>query len=374
MDDLKLRLLDALDHIDPPPVPLDGITRRARRIRRQRAGAAAIAVAGCVALVLTLLPHPHSATVTPATHPPVVTNTHPLGVDGVFANGAVNGQAWELAVANVADDGKTCLPAVVLNGQNADLLLPNPDMSLTPAGAPSVISGVSPAPGTAYAFIQVPASVRQLRITIGNHPLTLTPTPENACGQNFRLAGLGYPAAAPVKITAVTSSGAASLYVLPSTLSTGTAIFRNTSQVAGNWTNLDNSRGWGSWRPIARTTVAGSTWAVSVADGSFGECYSWRNGQLSNAIVCLPVVAPGGNQGMTSWTAPDGAPADSFAMSVNPNVARVAAKLANGRTLQATPVDVGGRLYVSYVATSPVASLIMYDAAGNVVETCTSIK
>jgi DNA-directed RNA polymerase specialized sigma24 family protein len=365
---------------DPPQLPLNAITRRARSIRRRRAGMAIAAAGTAAAAGFVLAPHQpapartsHASGASHARGAPVVTNTRSIGAGNVFANGATGGKAWRLSVANVADDGKACLPAVVLDGQYADPLPARAGTGPPPIGAPSVISDAPSAPMTTFTFFRVQASVTALRVTIGmNPPLTLVPATETECGQTFRLVGYGSPVTAQVTVTPVSSSATAPELVFASANQPS-----STSLVAWNWQNPDTSAGWGTWRTIARATVDGSAWEVWVAVGPFGECFSvsWRSGQLSDTIACAPVMAPGANSVVAAWSLPDGSPVDGWAVPVGPGVVRVEVKLANGTSLRATPVDAGGRRYVAgLTTTSPVASITAYNAAGNVAEVCGPIQ
>ena len=63
-----------------------------------------------------------------------VTSAAPAG-GSVVAAGTAAGAAWQLSVRNIAGSGSACLPAVMLNGTDGDLLSAPP---ATPAGMTSV--------------------------------------------------------------------------------------------------------------------------------------------------------------------------------------------------------------------------------------------
>src|ERR1035437_4837474 len=165
---------------DPPqaaaPVPLATIVRRGKRIRLRRAGIAAggLSLAATILLIPhsviphSVIPHsviPHSviphSVVTPRSFP---LQTFPFTVpyggassSGVFASGTADGHAWRLAVQDIADPGYRCLPAITLDGTDADPVYPDPgnvaDVALGPAD-----------PGIGFAFAQVPAGLQRLTI------------------------------------------------------------------------------------------------------------------------------------------------------------------------------------------------------------------
>src|SRR5579862_6650860 len=101
--------------------PVDSIIRRgrARRLRRTGAVAGVLGLAVIIAAA-TLLPPRASA---PRQLLPVTVPASGIaGPEGVFARGIADGHAWRLAVQDVADPGSACLPAITLNGTDADLV------------------------------------------------------------------------------------------------------------------------------------------------------------------------------------------------------------------------------------------------------------
>lgn len=319
--------------------------------RLMTAGVAALAVAAAAAAILIVAPRhqPAAADVAQAG----VTNLRSTGVFNSFAGGIADGQGWQLTVQNVATDGHSCLPAVVLTGEYGDPLFPHPDLGLTAAGSPAVITGSS---GTSFAFFRVPATVRQLRVAIGAAaPLSLTPATDSECGRAFRLAGFGFATAARVTITAVTGHAASAPYRLPSAL-VHPAV---DAPDRDGWRNLDLSAGWGTPHLIARARVNGTLWGLTVAIGAYGECFSLtRNAarELSSPR-CTPVIPTGEDVPLGTGNA----------LAVFSNVALVSAMLPGGGTTRASPVDIGGRLYVGLITAASPDGIVCYDASGAII-------
>ena len=111
--ELRPRVRELLQAVEPPMAPVDAIVRRGRGIRLRRAATVAGGL-GVVAIIAaaTLLPSPP----TPAPQPPPLPVTVPAsgmaGPDGVFASGTADGHAWRLAGQDIADPGYRCIPAI----------------------------------------------------------------------------------------------------------------------------------------------------------------------------------------------------------------------------------------------------------------------
>jgi hypothetical protein len=316
--------------------------------RLMAAGLLAAAVAGIV-VAATPRHQPAAAEVTQAG----VTNFRSTGVFNSFAGGTADGQGWQLTVQNVASDGHSCLPAVVLSGQYGDPLFPRPDLGITSVGDPAVITGAS---GTSFAFFRVPAAVGRLTVSIGSAaPLTLTPATDRECGRGFRLAGFGFATAAPVTVTAVTGHGASAPYRLPSAL-VHPAVG---APDRDGWQNLDRSAGWGTPHLIDRARVNGAQWGLTVAIGAYGECFSLTRGarpELSSPR-CTPIIPTGEDVPLGT----------SNALAVFSDVALVSAMLPGGITTRASPVDIDGRLYVGLITAVAPDGIVCYDASGAII-------
>src|SRR5206468_11072735 len=147
--DLRQGIAGLLQAVKPPVAPVDAIIRRGRAIRLRRAGTAAggLVLAGVVAWA-TLLTPPQAAGPQEPPLPVTVPASGIAGPGGVFASGIADGHPWRLAVQNIADPGYRCIPAVTVNGTDADLVSPNPGSSAAVALGPA-------APGIGFAFVQV---------------------------------------------------------------------------------------------------------------------------------------------------------------------------------------------------------------------------
>src|SRR6266550_1972010 len=109
--------------VEPPMAPVDAIIRRGRGIRLRRAGMAAGGL-GVVAIIAaaTLLPSPPTPTPQQPPLPVTVPASGIAGPDGVFASGTADGHPWRLAAQDIADRGYRCIPAITVNGTDADRL------------------------------------------------------------------------------------------------------------------------------------------------------------------------------------------------------------------------------------------------------------
>jgi hypothetical protein len=321
-----------------------------------------VVLAAVVAIVIAVAPWRQPPRPATATASATVTNVPSAATSGAFASGLADGQRWRLALRNVATDGNSCLPAVVLNGKYGDVLFPGEDLWRTPVGTPSVITNEPDGPrDTSFAFLRVPATIRQLRVAIGATTLTLAPRIERLCGQTFRLAGFGFPSTTPVTIMAMTSAVA---YTLPATLV-------QPSQGAPDytaWQNLDEGRGWGNVVVIGRADIHDAVYGVTVAVGDHGQCFAIsKNAQpvLGYGLYCTP-VSPAGTDAPTIPIRLAGV-GIAFVVPLTARVRLVTATLPGGATVRATPVDVGGRVYAALFTTTGPTRLTCYDADGAVI-------
>src|SRR5437660_1240002 len=146
---LRRRLREEVDLAEISPAPVEVVFRRRRAVRARRlalvsSGAAVIAAA---AGVLAVSPGR-------TLHAP-----HGRAGGGVFASGTAHGRVWRLAAVNLADPGYRCLPGIVVNGQNGDLLQPGfaPGLAL---GNVAFWASYPGRPAAGYAFLQPPPAVR----------------------------------------------------------------------------------------------------------------------------------------------------------------------------------------------------------------------
>jgi hypothetical protein len=361
---LRRALHGSLQSVSPPPVPLGAIVRRGKGIRLRRAGAAvgALALAGIVAVTSLSLRASQPPAVPPAA--PAVT----AGPDGVFASGTADGHPWRLAVQNIADPGYRCLPAIVINGTDADPVYPDP------GNAASVGLGQA-VRGEAFAFIQLPARVGGV-IVNGDHNVPAVIV--NACGYRYRLVGFSYSLAGALRITLAKPYPGWTADVFVPTQATQGGI----TPAEGLWINTYTAAGASASATVASGTLAGGQdWIIKLQFGPGGDCYEF-DGQNSLGSTqmgyCGPVSTPTGPE--TIMALPlgfdePGAGAIGYAFQVSPDTTRVRAVLDNGSSVLATPRIVDGRKYVAFVVPSPrsLHRLIWLDAAGRVMASTTAV-
>ena len=361
---LRRALHGTLQSVSPPPVPLEAIVRRGRGVRLRRAGAAVgtLALAGIVAVTSLALRGSQPPAVPPAA--PAVT----AGPDGVFASGTADGHPWRLAVQNIADPGYRCLPAIVLNGTDADPVSP------APGNAASVALGQA-VRGVAFAFIQLPARVGGV---IVNGDQNVPAVVVNACGYRYRLVGFAYSLAGPLRITLAKPYPGWSADVFVPTPTTQGGV----TQAEGLWINTYTAAGATASATVASGTLQGGQgWIIKLQFGPGGDCYEF-DGQNSLGSIqmgyCGPVSTPAGPE--TIMALPlgfdePGVGAIGYAIQVSPGTARVRAVLDNGSSVLATPRIVDGRKYVAFVVPSPrsLHRLIWLDAADRVMASTTAV-
>jgi hypothetical protein len=321
-----------------------------------------VALAAAVAIVVTIAPWSQPPRSTPAVTAANVTNASSTAGPGAFASGLADGQRWRLALRNVATDGNSCLPAVVLDGKYGDVLFPGEDLWSTPVGMPSVITNEPDAPRDAsFAFVQVPATIRQLRVAIGSATLTLAPHTERLCGRTFRLAGFGFPSTAPVTIMRMTAAVA---YTLPASL---VQPARGAPDYTA-WQNLDEGGGWGKVVVIGRADIRDAVYGITVDVGEHGQCFAIsKNAQpfIGYGLYCTPVSADISYAPVIVIRLAGVGLA--FVVPLTAQVRLMTATLPGGATVRATPVDVGGLVYAALFTTTGPTRLTCYGAGGVVI-------
>jgi hypothetical protein len=362
---LRRALQDTLQAVPPSPPPLKAIIRHGKVIRLRRAGAAvgALALAGIIALTSLALRSGPPPAVPPAS--PAIT----AGPDGVFARGTADGHPWRLAVQDIADPGYRCLPAIVINGTDADPVYP------APGNAASVGLGQA-VRGVAFAFIQLPAGVGGV-IVNGDH--TVPAVIVNACGYRYHLAGFSYSLAGPLRVTLAKPYPGWSADVFVPMLTTP----GGSTQPEGLWINTYTSTvpGVTASATLASGTLPGGPgWIIKLQFGPGGDCYEFAQNSLGSAQMgyCGPVSTPAGPE--TIMALPlgfdqSGVGATGYAVQVSPGTASVRAVLDNGSSVLATPRIADGRKYVAFVVPSPrsLHRLIWLDAAGRVMASTTAV-
>jgi hypothetical protein len=165
---------------------------RGIRLRRAATVAGGLGVAAIIAAAVVAPPAP----VPPQPPLPVTVLAGGIaGPGGVFASGTADGRPWRLAVQDIADPGYRCIPAITINGTDADPVYPSP-------GNGASVAPRFAAPGIGFAFVQVPADVDRLVIDGRESVPAIAAT---ACGLTYRVVGFAYRLAQPPRITAVSA-------------------------------------------------------------------------------------------------------------------------------------------------------------------------
>ena len=362
---LRERVHLLLQAVEPPMAPVDSIVRRGRARRLRRAGAVAggLGLAGIIAAATLLTPPRAQAPL----HPPLPVTVPASGIagpGGVFASGTADGHAWRLAVENIADPGYRCLPAITVNGTDANLVQPNPQNYAATAFGPA-------APGLGFAYVQLPAGVTGI-VLDGQE--TVPAVTASACGLRYRLAGFAYRLAHIPRVTAI---GAAASYQLPSVGSLGTTT-APAGQDYGVWTNVGT--------PGAETeqgiVASGRGWSISVLLDAGGDCYHYESMTTPGTpqiSACGPVGTPAGAETIMalslSYASAGIHGPTGYAVQVSPETDRLRATLSDGSTRLVTPRVVGGRKYAAFtVATSlRLVRLTWLDAAGKAFASTTAL-
>ncbi len=378
-DDLRQRVHGLLEVITPPVAPVDAIIRRGRGIRMQRAGVA-VGGLGLAAIIAALVLTPPAAPRPPAPPAPLPA-TETAGPGGVFARGVADGHAWRLAVQNIADPGYRCIPAITVNGTDADPVVPSTgqyaDMALGPA-----------APGIGFAFLQLPADVRQV-VLDGQESLPATTAA--VCGLRYRVVGFAFRLAHPPQITVVarpgwpkpraTPGGAPPdwppVYQLPP-VSSEPPVPDTSSQTDGIWTNVGP--------PGAETAqgviASGPTWSITLLFDAGGDCYNF-GAPLSpdnpEVGTCGPISTPDGPETIVALplSYPPGShnAATGYAVMVSPATAHLRATASDGSTQLVTPRVVDGRRYAAFVIGKSLrlTRLTWLNAAGREIASTTAL-
>lgn len=367
--ELRQRVRGLLEVVEPPVAPVDAIIRRGRGIRLRRAGAVigGLGLAGIVAAAIMLRP--------PALAPqePPFRVTVPAsgiaGPDEVFASGTADGHAWRLAVQNIADPGYRCIPAITVNGTDADPVSPDPGNYAAVAPGPA-------APGLGFAFIQLPADVD--RIVLDGQE-SLPATMATACGQRYRLVGFAYRLTHLPRISPLgPASGRPAVYKLP-LISTGPPATAYTPPTYGVWTNV------GSNSAVITGGVLASgqnqDWLIQLQFGSDGNCYEFTAPSAPNPdnTVCAPVSTPGGPEAITALPlayplAAHNGPT-GYAVQVSAATAHLKATLSDGSTQLVTPRVVDGQRYAAFAigASLRLKRLAWLNPAGQVIASTTAL-
>ena len=357
---LRRRLHEEIDLAEISPAPVEAVLRRWRAVRARRlafitSGAALIAVALGVLAVS-----------------PGRTLHAPNGKagGGVFASGTANGRVWRLAAVNLADPGYRCLPGVVVNGQNGDLLQPGFGPGL-PLGNVAFLALYPGRPGIGFAFLNLQPGVSAVTASLGDRTrLHLRPVTVTLCGQRFRLAGFEYPPQGVTRIAARSAQGRPIEYTpLPD-------YFNPASPLQdGTWMNVQAATGNVASGEIGSGSIGGTSWRMQVTLGPGGECFTSQVGAGGWGIagsICAPVGASPNGASLNPFPMPAGTLV--YTGTVNARTAYLQAHLSNGKTTPLVPAVVGGRKYIAVAVGKGVklTRLILYDTHRHVVADITS--
>jgi hypothetical protein len=328
----------------------------------QRRARVAIGVLGLVGIVVV-------ATLTLHGIPPATVPAAQARPGGVFASGMVDGHPWSLAVQDIADPGYQCLPAVTVNGTDADPVYPDSDNS----GAVTLGPGD---PGVGFAFVQLPAYVGELVV---NGQEDLPAVAMIVCGDRYRIVGFTYPLAGALRLTvADLSPGAPAFYVVPTPVaSAAESATPHTLPTAGLWNNV----GFVGSETTSATLAAGHEWSIQLLFGPGGDCYEFTALSFPPGAelgACGPISTPSGPE--TIMALPLGYPdsdsaAVGYAVQVSPATAHLRAILSDGSARLMTPQVAVGRKYAAFVvpASLTLSRLTWLDARGKVIASTTSL-
>ena len=356
--EVRRRVDDLLGNLEPSAVRLDQIIRRGNRIRLRRAGAAAVGV-GLAAVIasITLGPHAGRSPTLPATAP-----SGPVAPGGVIASGTADGHAWKLAVQDIADPGYRCLPAITVNGTDADPVYPNP-------GNAGVVTLSSVFRGVGFGIMQLPASIGEITV---NGRLRIPAVTVVTCGYRYHLAGFTYPLGQVLRVTvAHPPPGWPTVFPITQPPPPGT-----TPQADGLWINTYFVHGETASGLVASGHLSGQPWSIRVDFGPGGDCYGF-NGNGYQMGYCGPVGTPDGAETIMALPLgfPNGTGATGYAVQVSPATAHLRAVFSNGTSVLATPRVVDGRKYVAFIVPDPLqlARITWLGATGRVIATTTAL-
>ena len=398
---LSQRLHEDLDSVAAPPAPVGAVRRRGRSIRARRWAAAASGLTGATAAVaIAVSAQPGN----PAARPAAARRgraqfpggglraarrdpeLRPATGRERLAAGLAGGAAWQLSVRNIAGRRSGCLPAVMLDGTDGDLLA-------AAAGGQAITAAAflddAPAhPGARFAALQVAPAVTRLTAVFRNGTtLAVHPVPRRACGRQLHLAGFAYPASGVARITAYSSGPFASTAreTVPARLFRGAGDPGGLAAgqpalrlVPGVWEHAGATPPDTASGTIGSGRLGSGRWRVTVTLGAAGECFaaaSLGSGAYTSGTACQPIGLPPATAVLRHlvFSLPSGL--GGYAALVSPRAGTVAATLSNGTTERITPVTVGGRGYVA-LALPPgttLTRLTLADRSGHVFATVTSI-
>jgi hypothetical protein len=367
--ELRQALHGTLQSMQPSPVPLETIIRRSNGIRLRRAGAAVAALGlAAVIAVASLAWRGGSPTANPATVP-----LAPVVLGGVIAHGTADGHPWRLTVQDIADPGYVCLPAIALNGTDADPVYPNQDTG-------AVVALGSALPGVGFAFVQVPSDVNGIVV---NGDTSVAAVTVAACGLRYHVAGFAYSLAKPLRVTVANPPPDwPPVFTMP-VVSIQPPSTHTTPESPGLWINTVTARGEADSGALAWGTLPdGQEWVINLQFGTGGDCYQFQasnsHGGSTQMGYCGPVSTPDGPE--TIMALPLGFPdsvtgATGYAVQVSPGTDHLTATLSNGSTEPAALCVVAERKYAAFIVPDPLrlTKLTWFDAQGRAIASTTDL-
>ncbi len=362
-----------------------------RRLVRRRSvwvTAAGLGLAGVVAAAVLVRPAPSPAPSAPAGSAPtgpVFPVTVPAGdvagADGVFARGTADGHPWQLAVQDIADPGYRCIPAVTINGTDANPVYP------VPGNGADVTLG-NAVPGIGFAFMQVPDDIAGL-VADGSQSLPVITA--RACGLHYRLTGFAYRVTRPPRIT-VTAAHPGWPKKRPVTGGTPPAwpadfelpLISEPSPTVPRTDGMWNNVGPTSTESAEGDVAAGKDWSITQTLSASGDCYNFSSADTPGSPqigVCGPISTPDGPETILALPLayrfpPTGSPAPTgYAVQVSPATAHLRATLSDGSTQVVTPRVVDGRKYAGFSVGASVRlkRLAWLDASGHAFASTTAL-
>ena len=368
---LRQRLHEEFGALEISPAPVLRVTGRGRGVRaRRRALAAGTAILAALAVVAAA--HFNGRAAAPAV---TLNQPNPAAPGGVFASGTADGKRWTLAVRNIAAAPGThwCLPAVMFNGHNGDVLFKVTRGTPT-FGNPAFLAHVPGFPGVGAIFTQVaPGENRLVGTSPDGRSISARAVQVRACGTTFNLAGFAFAHRhAPTEIATYGRFGLGDGLVV--NIGTTTSLFGPTAP--GIWANLDKSRSdiaaSQAGIPIGTGTVSGQIWHIWASLGLYGQCYT-AAGRIpghgrGQGSECVPVAAPPRTAALSVVPVSSAqTQLPGYAGLVNPRTAYVYASVSDGTTHRVVPVRVAGRAYIALVAPAgcQLTWLSLFDASGH---------
>jgi hypothetical protein len=385
---LRRRLHEELGAVEPPPAPVDAVTRRGRSIRARRRStvvAASATLAAALAIAMSLPGASRPQPVAPTRHKVTLNVPDPRAPGGVFASGTANGRPWRLAVQNIAGPRPSCLPAVMLNGHDGNPIFGRP-RAHSPVPNAAFLPDVPGEPGIGFFFAQVGPVVTTLSALLKDgtrlaaHPVTVP-----RCGQQLRLVGFAYPASGLKAISVYLddryvrlSDQPVFVYRPPS------AIFSPRSYLpgvtpAGIWVGITGTHGVAASGVIASGKADSRSWRLSMTLGPAGQCYTGSatgGGPPDQAEECVPIEPFPDGVDLTSVPFPAAPQLAGYAGLVSPRTAYLMASLSDGTIRRLVPVDIGGRKYFGLAIGhgTTLVGLTVHDAAGHPFGIATSVS